>query len=351
MPSRPRPKLLFSVAQRLRESLMQPCKRPDIVLPEFVWNDLCALAARLAFVERRRWSTAAAHVLDRFDRTAEQLMRELRVHIHNDRSATPVDEILSLRDIYDELVALHQEFNEVRINLREQRLSVVTEPIVLEDVELGRFEIALQLNKLGGSGRLPYQVVALDPNPSPQDYETTHPHVNCNALCAGDGSAPIRNALRQGRIWDFFVLVRQVLETYNSGSAYAQLSHWNGCKCACCGETASEDDSITCERCQEDTCMDCTCSCCVCHRSCCDNCRKTCKSCHEETCLTCSRTCAECDDKYCSKCLTQACCRSCTNQPQENSDALEKSIEESHEVPPASPALQPVRVGQAVVPA
>ena len=47
-------------------------------------------------------------------------------------------------DIYQDLVALRQEFEELDYDLRERRLSVVTEPIVLEGVYLGPFEIRLQ---------------------------------------------------------------------------------------------------------------------------------------------------------------------------------------------------------------
>ena len=39
-------------------------------------------------------------------------------------------------------------------------------------------------------------------------------------------------ALRAGRLLDFFQIVSRILETYNSGSAYVSLSHWNGSPCA-----------------------------------------------------------------------------------------------------------------------
>ena len=57
-----------------------------------------------------------------------------------------------------------------------------------------------------------YRVVALDPHPAGSDESVTHPHVRDEQLCAGDAAAAIRSALAGGRICDFFLLVRSVLD-------------------------------------------------------------------------------------------------------------------------------------------
>ena len=57
-------------------------------------------------------------------------------------------------------------------------------------------------------------MIALDPSPAASNSETTHPHVQTNQLCEGDGRSAIRHAMREGRLLDFFVLVRQILQTY-----------------------------------------------------------------------------------------------------------------------------------------
>ena len=62
-----------------------------------------------------------------------------------------------------DLEALKDEFTEVRWDLREKTLSVVTEPVVVKGIELGRFEILLEYRNLGLTR--PYRVIALDPNP------------------------------------------------------------------------------------------------------------------------------------------------------------------------------------------
>lgn len=139
---------------------------------------------------------------------------------------------------------------------QEHTVSAVTEEIVLEGVDLGRFEIALKWDKLGCSQ--PYAVIALDPNPAASSSDTTHPHVQDGSLCEGDGRMPIRQALRQGRLLDFFIMVRQVLETYNAASAYVSLDQWHGIDCHDCGRLVAGDDRYTCERCEVDVCGDCS---------------------------------------------------------------------------------------------
>ncbi len=77
-------------------------------------------------------------------------------------------------------------------------MSVTTEAIVLENIELGTFEVRLHWKRIGE--RRCYEVVAREPNPAGESSETTHPHVRGEQLCEGDGRAsdrsfpPIRTA-------------------------------------------------------------------------------------------------------------------------------------------------------------
>ncbi len=105
------------------------------------------------------------------------------------------------------------EFDQVTINLRERTLSVTTEPIDLEGLELGPFSILLDWNRLSEHGS--YRIVAEYPNPAHSNEEVTHPHVHDERLCEGGGHLAIRQSLQEGRLLDFFILVRQVLRTYN----------------------------------------------------------------------------------------------------------------------------------------
>ena len=122
-----------------------------------------------------------------------------------------------------------QEFPEVSIDKAEQTLSVLTEPIDLQGTHLGPFRIVLRWNRL--RQRRSYDVEASEPNPAQGEEEITHPHVQGRQLCEGEGAICIKAALSQGRIFDFFLLVKQILETYNPSSAYISLDRWNGVAC------------------------------------------------------------------------------------------------------------------------
>jgi hypothetical protein len=47
-----------------------------------------------------------------------------------------------------------------------------------------------------------------------------------------DRHPPIRNALEQGRLHDFFMIVANLLRTYNWGSPFVSVSDWRGEECA-----------------------------------------------------------------------------------------------------------------------
>jgi hypothetical protein len=132
-----------------------------------------------------------------------------------------------------------------------------------------------------------------------------------------------------GRFYDFFVLVRQILSTYNPGSAHVALENWaGGIPCIGCGCSVSEDDHCSCEQCQERFCGDCVgtcdgCSCCLCSE--------------------CSGVCTRCLERFCDACLslqndtTQSVCRCC----QESQNHPTPNQEPSHESPELSPAVEP----------
>jgi hypothetical protein len=90
---------------------------------------------------------------------------------------------------------------------------VVTDPIVLEGVALGRFRIDLNLDRFH-YGRLDgdtVRAIALDPNPAASNDEITHPHVQGGQICLGEGSVMVRQALTEGRLYDALLVVRSVL--------------------------------------------------------------------------------------------------------------------------------------------
>jgi hypothetical protein len=122
-------------------------------------------------------------------------------------------------------MTLYDEFENVEIDLKKHEISVTTEPITLEGIFLGPFQIQLVWEKLGNSS--PYSIKALDPHPAEANEDVTHPHVQDESLCEGEGRMAIQNSLREGRLGDFFLLVAQVLRTYGKGSAYIELNDWD----------------------------------------------------------------------------------------------------------------------------
>ncbi len=129
----------------------------------------------------------------------------------------------SALDIVNDLKALERDFADVELDLKNQTISVTTEPIELDGTYFGEFQVVLELRYLGESH--PYHVIAKDPQTAAASDLTTHPHVQGESLCEGDGGQPIKHALAGGRIHDFFRVVHQILQTYNASSAYTLLSN------------------------------------------------------------------------------------------------------------------------------
>ncbi|MBI3411450.1 MAG: hypothetical protein HY040_24240, partial [Planctomycetes bacterium] len=169
------------------------------------------------------------------------------------QEARPV--VPELRSFMEELRQLEDEFDGVEVDLKRKLLAVTTGPITLEEIYLGRFTVQLTWTELiQNTSSNAFDVVALDANPPANNDGVTHPHVKSEKLCAGDASSPVKLALEQGRLVDAFCLVRSVLTTYNPGSAYVALEHWEGCTCCECGYEAGSDDLYGCERCENDFC-------------------------------------------------------------------------------------------------
>jgi len=261
----------------------------------------------------------------------------------------PEPTIPTASQLYAEIAVLQDEFEDVTIDLRQRRLTVTTERIVLEDLDLGPFEIQLELNRLTENS--PYTVTAVDPDQSAAGHP--HPHVSGQSLCEGDGKQAIATALAHGLISEFFVLVRQILRTYNPGSAYRTLDEWHGIDCAACDDTMSLEDAYCCDTCHCSLCSDCEYRCDTCHSSLCYDCSESCEGCDDRFCRSCTETCTDCGERFCANCLTAGRCTSCSESEEDTVDVHheeatdeEESLSETTEA-----AIHTECVGQAAVPA
>jgi hypothetical protein len=249
---------------------------------------------------------------------------------------------MSIADIMQDMLAIQTDFPDCGFDSTKQIIKVTTEPIEIEETQLGAFRIELKLRYLEQS--CPYRVIAVDPHPASSCDSTTHPHVQSETLCEGDGHGPIKLALAEGRLHDFFTIVNQILHTYNAQSAYTTLGDWSGSECRDCGSTVDEDEIRSCDQCDGQICYECTCSCDGCSDTYCDDCLKTCEGCRDQFCGSCIASCDRCNQPFCQDCLTEDKCDDCINK--ENDDSTSEDDDEASE-----PAVHTACVGEAVVPA
>jgi len=243
----------------------------------------------------------------------------------------------SLREIHAELCQAQNEFGSLHYDRRVGELSVVTEPVELEGVYLGPFEIRLEVEGLTEPRHTPYRVVALDAHPAACNAAVTHPHVSEERLCPGDAGAAVRKALDTGRVCDVFTLVRSVLMTYNSESPYVSLADWYGTTCYECGCMMPPDEVRWCEICGHDYCGECAGYCHRCDETTCLGCLGTCPVCEEPTCTSCMTVCPDCGRDLCGLCLDENLCP-CHEEEEETDD--DDETEDQPADRSASPTVQ-----------
>ena len=274
---------------------------------------------------QRNWQASAKKIIGRINRNLNDFSYQLqRVQqtMNSETGKTP-----KLNDIYAELCQIQQEYGQLKYDLKEQTLSIITDSISLDDIPFGPFEIRLRISdicQLYSSS--PYRVIALDPNPAGSDSCVTHPHVSNDILCEGDGHMPIRRALEDGRLCDFFTIIINILQTYNPDSPYVSLDDWEGVSCCDCGRSVSGDDSYYCEFCDNDYCSQCSTYCQRCDTTTCLGCAYECPDCEEPVCRNCIAVCKQCEGEFCKDCLTEdGLCKSCDQDRKDNTDEQQKS--------------------------
>jgi hypothetical protein len=315
-------------AIKIHERLLVPAwSRCLEYWPPAQWERLRTLLWRLRKVQSRGWQAAAREVIADVEFETQLLMSKLKT-FHKELGALPKQSrMCSPGQIAADLAALADEFASVRIDLQARTITVQTEPIELEGLWLGPFDICLWWERLGV--RRPYEVIAIKPQRPRKDEQVTHPHVRDNQLCEGDAVGPIKGALADGRLFDFFVLVRQTLETYNSASPYVSIDDWQGIRCHDCGSHLDTDDACTCETCDGQIC---------------DGCTISCHDCGRYACNDCTGVCSTCDFSFCHHCLADPreaairLCAGCRKKEEEEPDDPQCDA--------AALAILPVCVGQ-----
>jgi hypothetical protein len=321
--------VLFRMAARICAALSQRQRElPDLERLTARWDECRASLQRLSRVDPRLRPTG-----DKLFRTRlQQRLRSLGDLITLSLDTLAEEErhsIPSVPEVALELVTLDEEFETVRIDLRQNLIVVATDDIELDGMNLGPYEIRLDVTRLNKSPS--YTIRSLDENQAASDSSVCHPHVSQNRLCEGDGQVAIHAALREGRLLDFFVVVNQILATYNSDSAYVSLDHWGETDCRGCGELVDGDNWSSCENCQDQLCSYCTSACAMCEDYCCTECLSGCSDCGNSYCATCMGNCTKCHDPRCQSCLeSNGTCHGCRAALEEENDdeTTESQIEE-----------------------
>jgi len=295
-----RQKKLARLAAVLHGKLGQNKQLPKITLPKYRWEQAEDDLQQLSRAIDRDWRSALQSQLLSTVRSLQFLVNDLIVLQGQLEQRFAIVKHASPRDIYLDLVALEQEFGKVEWHGRQQRLSVTTEPITLEDIYLGAFRIELFLKD--AQETQPYSIVALHPHPAAKDDSIVHPHVSDGALCEGEGKAPIRAALRSGRLLDFFQIVSNILHTYNGDGPYVSLDSWTNSVCVDC-DYSIDGDSYSCSNCNCTLCSECERCCAGCSDSLCSECNASCDLCGSSLCSSCLQVCEGCSRGCCHDCL------------------------------------------------
>ena len=294
------------------------------------------LRRALETCRRRRWPASSGKLTDRVLRIIRDfppLLDAWERSIQKEQAKLP-----TLRELMEDLYQVQQEFGRLEINRAEATLSVFTDPIVLENIYLGDFEIRLHYDALAHLREAEaFRIIALNPHCPAGNDLVTHPHVSDEHLCMGDATAAIHCALSSGRLCDALLLVKSVLETYNSSSPYVPLNKWSGDPCYDCGEHMDEEDGYYCENCQHDFCGGCVETFDCCDRSYCHSCKITCSDCEEHCCPRCSHACSDCGEKVCGNCLKTCeqcgniCCTECLKEEYCPTCTDERNLENEEE--------------------
>ena len=324
------------IAHELRDSLQRQLRSRQ----RHARSQLELLTERLKSLERARswlqichdkgWTATASRILKDIPTTIAAVPHDV-IRVQEAVRHAHVEMPL-VSDVCRDLDQAEDEFGEVTYDCKEARVSVVTDSIELEEIELGDFEIQLDLAALGSVlAQQPFHIEALDPHPAQGHEGVTHPHVSDGYLCAGDATAPINAALASGRICDFFMLVRSVLTTYNHNSPYVSLDNWQGEPCYDCGYIMPSDDTFWCELCQNVYCPDCVDRCAHCNEGACCGCLGQCPVCEETVCSSCMTTCDECDMTLCERCHHDGAC-DCVDEDDEEQEEEEISDEAEQDI-------------------
>ncbi len=290
-------------ASRIERALSAPMTTTTTTTcapPVEQWRQLQRQFAQLQWVGQRGWPTATSSVQLAISRTIEALQASLLDCQRTIATMPNRSRVSRQREIFADLQALCDEFPSVTLDLHRGELTVETHSIVLEEIDLGPFAIVLTLAP--SKPTLTYAVFARQPHPPTVTTRRLIRMFVTTRFAKAKGDHPSTQRSPKG-LFDFFVLVRQILETYNPASAFVRLSDWQGVSCTECGQFDRAEELTYCHECETDLCYDCAIACEECGRDGCSRCQRSCHDCQRDLCEACIGTCPACAERICSECL------------------------------------------------
>lgn len=213
---------------------------------------------------------------------------------------------------------LYQLIDKECVSLDRNELRFQVESVTIEDVELGDFQIEMDLYFRDG-----FMNIGINSLSNPQ-LDNPHPHIRGGDPCLGEASACLQSAWETGDITSVVDIMEGYLRSYNENSAYKKIYEILGVTCKDCGH--EDDDMSNCDGCDEPSCCQSNCeiceiyrcsacedmsSCDSCNKSICHGCSNTCSFCDTICCENCIYRCEDCDAEICDSCRTDDLCESC----------------------------------------
>jgi hypothetical protein len=102
---------------------------------------------QIDIARQRGWHGAARQLSDDLRHEVEYCRQRLGDFSRQLQQSIP-KKLPTESDIFHEIMAVHDDFSEAEIDLQSGEISITTDPIVLQDTHLGRFQIRLDWNRL-----------------------------------------------------------------------------------------------------------------------------------------------------------------------------------------------------------
>lgn len=275
----------WRAALRIAAALANVRPAVPFALPHAAWLDVGRRLTHYQHAVACSWPRAATAVREQLHTRLRWLATDLQT-VLDDLASIGTETPPTVPFLVAELAALEHEFPNVTLDLAASTLTVRTEPIVLESLELGPFALIGHWDRLADEDFL--EVLALDPCFPDDRDDIPHPHVIDERLCEGTAAPALRQALAAGRLGDYFQIAQRTLATYNPRSAYLTLADWHGQRCSGCGDRVSADALSSCGSCDEAACSECLSQCDDCDEPCCGRCLDRCRTCSTRFCPACA---------------------------------------------------------------